>query len=88
MWFNTVKKFAALAAMEPVFLVVNRDGRAPSKILEASAASLLWPGALAANVAFVTTVTLQTIISGIQFFAYRVSKTGIAKGATAFFFVV
>ncbi len=48
---STVKKFAALAAMEPVFLVVNRHGRAASKILEASAASLLRPGALATNVA-------------------------------------
>jgi len=36
----------------------------------------------------VTTVTLQPVISGIQFFAYRVPNTGIAKGATAFFFVV
>ncbi len=36
----------------------------------------------------VTTVTLQPVISGIQFFADRVSNTGIVKGATAFFFVV
>ena len=36
----------------------------------------------------VTTVTLQQVISGIQFFAYRVSSIGIAIGETAFLFVV
>jgi len=57
-----VKKFAALAAMEPVFLVVNRHGRAASKILEASATSLTPAGSSGHERCFVTTVTLQPVI--------------------------
>ena len=45
-------------------------------------------GILRSTLYAVTTVTLQPVLSGIQFPADRVSDNGIVKGATAFSFVV